>query len=392
MSLTSPYHDLLRPQAANLPESGIVKVLNYGFNREGLIPLWAGEGDLPTPDFISDAAHRSMRAGETFYTYQRGLPQLRQALADYHARLYKKPFSSERFFITGSGMQAIQIAVQALAGEGDEVVVPTPAWPNIAAALEIIGAKPVLIPQDFSDNGWQMDLQRLFDACSDKTKAIFINSPQNPTGWTATQDELQTILNFAREKNIWILSDEVYARFYYPSTLAPSFYNITEPDDKIIMLNTFSKNWAMTGWRIGWLNVPIELGQVMENLIQFNTSGVAAFMQRGAIAALNDGEDFIHEQVERARQGRDIVARALQNQPKVRFSPPEGAFYQLFAIEGYEDSMALAHKLVDEANIGLAPGTAFGPGGEAFLRLCFARSGESLTEAMDRLTSWLDKH
>ncbi|MBA5779135.1 pyridoxal phosphate-dependent aminotransferase [Stappia sp. F7233] len=382
----------LRPQARLAPESGIVEVVNFAREREDLIPLWVGEGDLPTPSFISEAANRSLAAGETFYTWQRGIPALRQALADYHARLYSRPFSPERFFVTGSGMQAIQLAVQAVAGEGDEVVLPDPAWPNLAAAVEIMGARAVCVPMTFSANGWHLDPERLFAAVTPRTKAIYVNSPSNPNGWMADRAWLEFVLAEARARGLWIIADEVYGRFTYgPEERAPSFYDIAEEDDLILQVNTFSKNWAMTGWRIGWLSAPPVMGQVIENLIQYNTSGVAAFMQRAGIAALEEGEAFVAEQIARARRGLAIMRRALDESPRVRYAPPQGAFYLFFSVEGFADSRELAKSLVSQTGVGLAPGSAFGTAGEGFVRLCFARSEVDLAKAAERLSVWLPR-
>jgi aspartate/methionine/tyrosine aminotransferase len=379
----------LRREAREAPNSGIVEVMNYGRNRPGLIPLWAGEGDLPTPDFICEATSRSMRAGETFYTWQRGIPDLRAALARYHTRHFGRQFSPERFFVTGGGMQAIQIAIAAVAGSGDEVLVPSPAWPNFAAAAGISGARPVFVELDFDGGRWSLDLDRLAAAITPATRAIFINSPANPTGWTAKEDELRAILAIARERGVWIVADEVYNRFVFEGARAASFYDIAAADDRILYVNTFSKNWAMTGWRIGWISAPEILGDVIENLIQYSTSGVAGFMQRGAVAALEDGEAFVGEQIGRARAGRDIVCGGLDGSNRARFAWPDGAFYLFFAVEGVADTARIGLDLVDEANIGLAPGTAFGPGGAPFVRLCFARKADDLIEATRRLAGWL---
>jgi aspartate/methionine/tyrosine aminotransferase len=378
-------------EAREAPESGIVEVFNYGRTRKGLIPLWAGEGDLPTPSFISDAAAKSLRDGETFYTYQRGIPEIRAALARYHSRVYGRPFSPERFFVTGSGMQSIQIAVRIAAGAGEEIVVPTPTWPNITAAIGIAGAVPVPVPMRFGNAGWTLDLDRLFDAVGEKTRAIFLNSPSNPSGWTATRDELAAILAFARERGLWIVADEVYHRFYFAGARSPSFYDLADAEELVLFVNTFSKNWAMTGWRIGWLAAPPSVGQTIENLVQYSTSGVAAFMQRAGVVALDEGEDFIALQVERARQSRDIVCAGLAATGRVRFAEPEGAFYLFFAVDGETDTRRLGLRLVDEANIGVAPGDAFGEAGKGFLRLCFARSPEQIEEATRRLVAWLRK-
>ena len=381
----------LRPSAASLPESGILKVFNYGHRKEGLIPLWAGEGDLPTPQFICDAAARSMQAGETYYTANRGIPDLRNALAGYYTRLYGMPFASDEFFVTGGGMQAIQLAIQATAGSGDEVIVPMPAWPNFAGAIGIQGARVVPVAMTLAADGWTLNLDDVFAAVTPKTRAIVINSPSNPTGWTATRDELKAVLDFARARGLWIIADEIYARFHFAGGLAPSFLEFRRPEDRIIFVNTFSKMWAMTGWRIGWLQAPPEIGQVIENLVQYNTSGVATFMQRAGVAAIEDGETFAQEQLARAAAGRDIISKALLGSNKVRYAPPAGAFYAFFGIDGITDSMAAALRLVDEAAIGLAPGTAFGDSGQGYFRICFLRSQAPLQDAMGRLQGWLAK-
>ena len=389
----------LTPSARRLPESGIVKVFNYGRTREGLVPLWAGEGDMPTPAFISNAATAALAAGETFYTYQRGIPPLREALADYFSRQYGRAMSAEEFFVTGGGMQAIQTAVQLVVGDGDDVVVPSPAWPNFEGAITARGGRVSYVPMELRENGWTLDLDRLFDACGPKTRALFINSPSNPTGWTASEQELRAILDFARSRGIWIIADEIYGRFYFGEGAAdgggraPSFQTMREADDRILFVQTFSKMWAMTGWRLGWLQAPAQLGQVIENLVQYNTSGVAPFLQRAGVVALGsgEGEAFARGQIARAAEGRKILAEALRPYNSVRFAPPAGAFYQFFAIDGLADSTEAALRLVDEANIGLAPGAAFGPGGEGHFRICFLRSGASLQTAMERLTAWFNR-
>jgi aspartate/methionine/tyrosine aminotransferase len=374
-------------QAARLaPESGIVEVATYGRGRDGLIPLWIGEGDTPTPSFICEAATRALAAGETFYTWQRGIPQLREALARYHTALYGRTFAPEEFYVTGSGMQAIQIVLAMVVGAGDEVVIPTPTWPNAAAAAGIIGARVVELPMSFGNDGWSLDFERLGAAITDKTRALFVVSPSNPTGWTASRADLAALLALARRHGLWIVADETYARFWYgEGARAPSFFDVMEPEDRILFVNTFSKNWAMTGWRVGWIVAHPSLGQVIENMIQYATSGVAQFMQRAAVTALEGGEGFVAHMVERAKRGRDIACSALRATGRVRFAEPQGSFYLFFNVDGEPDSRRLALRLVDEANVGLAPGTAFGPGGERFMRLCFARNAEQLTTAMERL-------
>jgi aspartate/methionine/tyrosine aminotransferase len=382
----------LRREAREAPESGIVEVFNYGRTRPGLIPLWAGEGDLPTPPFIVEAATRALAAGETFYTYQRGIPPLREALAAYHQRLYGRTFSPEQFFVTGSGMQAIQIVLAMVAGAGDEVILPTPTWPNAPAAAGITGARPVEVPMSFGNDGWSLDLERLGAAVTPRTRALFLVSPSNPTGWTASREELAALLALSRRHGFWIIADETYARFWYgEGARAPSFLDVMEPEDRVLFVNTFSKNWAMTGWRVGWIAAHPSLGQVIENMVQYSTSGVAQFMQRAAVVALERGDSFADHMVARARRGREVVCDALAATGRCRFVAPDGAFYLFFEVEGETDTRGLALRLVDDANVGLAPGTAFGAGGERFLRICFARNADHLVTAMERLTTALGR-
>jgi aspartate/methionine/tyrosine aminotransferase len=364
------------------PESGIVEAMNYGRRRGDVMPLWAGEGDLPTPSLITQAAAEALLAGETFYTWQRGIPELREALARYHARLYGRAFSLEQFFVTGSGMQAIQIALAMTVAAGDEIIIPTPTWPNAAAATGIIGAHAVEVPMRFGNAGWTLDHEQMARAVTPRTRALFMVSPSNPTGWTASRDDLAATLVLARRHGLWIVADETYARFWYgEGERAPSYLDVMEPDDRVLFVNTFSKNWAMTGWRIGWIMCDPALGQVAENLIQYSTSGVAQFMQRGAVAALDHGDAFTRQQVARAKAGRDIVANALAATGRCRFALPQGAFYLFFQVDGESDTRALVFRLIDEAGVGLAPGSAFGAGGAPFVRLCFARDAGQLQAA-----------
>jgi len=385
------FADSLRREARLAPESGIVAVVNHARGREGLIPLWVGEGDQPTPDFIHQQATAGLVAGETFYTWQRGIPDLRAALARYHQRHFGRAFAPEEFIVTGGGMQSIQLAIDAIAGSGDEIVYLSPAWPNFPAAFGVAGGMPVPVQLDFSENGWSLDLDRLEAAITPKTRAVFFNSPSNPTGWIADRETLKAVLALARRHGLWIIADEVYALFHYAGGRASSFLDVMEAEDRIIFVNSFSKNWAMTGWRIGWLRVDPSLQQVFENLIQYSTSGVAQFMQRGAVAALDQGDGFVAGQVERARKGRDIVSSILGETGRVRLARPDGAFYLFFAIDGVEDTTRAAIEIVDETGVGLAPGSAFGPGGEGFFRLCFNRRLDHLEEAAARLAGWIGR-
>jgi aspartate/methionine/tyrosine aminotransferase len=390
----------LRPEALAPAASGIVELFNLGRGRPGVIPLWVGEGDLPNAQFVLDAARKSLDAGETFYAAQRGLPELRAAIARYMTLHYRdadrgasRRFTPDHFSVTTGGMHALQIALRLVAGSGAEVIVPTPAWPNFAGALAACGAEPIEVPLNFAAGGnapeWRLDIDPLTHAVTPSTRAIIINSPGNPTGWTASLDELRAVLEISRRHGLWIVADEIYGRIVFDGARAPSFHDVMEDDDRILFVQTMSKNWAMTGLRLGWIEAPPEFGPVIENLIQYSTSGVPTPIQRAAIAALDLGEPFVAAQLTRMRESRDILCRGLAATGRARFAEPSGSFYLFCVIDGFPNSRDLAIRLLDEALVGVAPGTAFGAAGAPFLRLCFARDPGSIAEATRRLSAWL---
>ena len=380
----------IRPAIEALEDSRIVEVWKLGFQIPDVIGLWVGEGDLPTPAFICDAAAEALKRGDTFYTHKRGIPELRQALIDYHQRIYRIRLADDRIAVTSAGMNAMMLAMECLVGPGDNAVCVTPVWPNIFATIEITGGQVRQLPLDPTPVGWQLDLERLFAACDAHTRVIYLASPGNPSGWVMPRAQQQALLDFARKRGIWIVADEVYARIVYDGAqAAPSFLELAEPDDALVVVNSFSKAWAMTGWRIGWMIMPARLTAVVDKIIEFNTSGAQPFLQRGCVAALTQGEPFVAEMVARYRTGRDLVLQRLGAMPRVRIVRPEAAFYLMFGVDGVTDSLAFAKRLVTETGVGLAPGSAFGPGGEGHLRLCFAASLDRLSQAMDRLEAAL---
>ena len=384
----------LTQPAQTEPDSGIVTAAMYGMARPDVKAFWSGQGNLPTPEAFCRPAIESLLAGETFYTWQRGIPELREALVRYHTRHYGMNLHIDNFGITGGGMQAIQNAIQMIAADGDEVIIPTPAWPNYAGPLRVQGTIPVEVPMLFANNTWSLDLDRLFSALTPRTKAICINSPSNPLGWTATHEDLIAIRDFARKAGIWILADEVYSRFYFgPSAnkRAPSFLDVCNSEEQLILCNTFSKNWAMTGWRQGWIQTPRALSPIVERFIQYNTSGSPVFLQKGCAAALDLGDDFISAQVATARHNRDIVVKSFQQNDRLDFQIPDGAFYMFIAIDGMTDSLATCLRIIDEAGVGFAPGGTFGPGGEGYLRMCYLKNEDTLHEGLKRFERWL-KH
>ena len=374
------------PIARDLSETGIAEVAMSVFGDPEVVPLWFGEGDLVTPDFVRDAAAKGLQAGETFYTWQRGLPELRAALAAYTSRLYGIDCSVDRISVTTGGMQAILLSCQLLLDPGDNIVIVSPIWPNITSAARLMRGEPRYVALDRQrDGGFRLDLQKVFDAVDGRTRAIFVNSPGNPTGWTMTSDEQRSILDFAKKRGLWVMADEVYARLIYSRPVAPSFLEHAGPDDPLIVLNSFSKPWAMTGWRIGWLTHPPVLGDQVAKLVQINTSGVPAFLQRGAIAALEKGDAFIEQMVERCRAGREQVFQRLSANPRVVIARPEAAFYNFFSIDGVSDTMGFCKKLAKQYKVGLAPGEAFAAGGQGNIRLCFAAGADVPSRGLDRI-------
>ncbi|MFZ2006575.1 MAG: pyridoxal phosphate-dependent aminotransferase [Stellaceae bacterium] len=374
-----------------LPTSRIAEISALGMGDPDVVGLWYGEGDVPTPAFIGEAAAGAMRAGETFYTYKAGLPELRQTIADYLSGLYAKPVGMERIAVTSAGINALMLIAQALIDPGDNLVIVAPIWPNIAAVVSIMGGEPRLVSLDpVPGGGWRLDLDKLVAACDTRTKGIFVNSPANPTGWTASADEIAALTEFARRRGLWIVADEVYNRIVYGNQVAPSFLVPGEPDDRLIVVNSFSKTWAMTGWRLGWVVIPPDLLPTIEKLIEFNTSGSPTFLQRAGIAAIRNGEPFVRSFVARCRDAREAAIGALQTCRRVEVARPDGAFYAFLRVAGVSDSAAFAKELLAKTKVGLAPGSAFGPMGEGYLRLCFAREPAAIAAAVERLRPMLD--
>lgn len=385
MTPEQPFPARIRPGIAALRGSRIREVANAGMGRPGIIPMWFGESDLPTPDFIREAAAEALRRGETFYTPNAGVPALREAIVRYMTRLYGRAIDIDRITVSASGMNAIMIALQALVDAGDNVVLVGPMWPNAADCVRVLGGEARFAILDPGNQGWRLDLDRLEALVDTRTRAIFVNSPGNPTGWMMEAAEQQRLLDFARARGIWIVADEVYARIVYDRDVAPSFVSLAAPDDPVIVINSFSKAWCMTGWRLGWFTAPAALADTLQKLTEFNIAGPTSFAQWGGVAALDHGEEFIAAQRARLAQSRAIVAERLAKFRRVRFTPPAAAFYAFFAVEGLTDSVAACKRILEETGVGLAPGSAFGEAGEGHIRMCYAISPERVAEALDRL-------
>jgi aspartate/methionine/tyrosine aminotransferase len=328
-----------------------------------------------------------LQRGETFYSHNLGLPELREAISAYATALHG-PIGADRIAVTSSGVSALMVAMQLLAGAGDEVVAVVPVWPNLTAQPAILGAKVVRVAlQAGADGAWRLDLPALLHAVTPATRVLLVNAPNNPTGWTLTRAEQQAIVDHCRRTGTWILADEVYERVWFgEGASAPSFLDVAAPDDRLVVVHSFSKSFLMTGWRLGWLVLPPALLDAAGKLLEFNSSCSPVFVQRGALAALAMADDFVPGLVQRLRACRDRLHDGLAGRPRLSVARPQGGLYAWFRVDGEDDSLALAKRLVREHGLGLAPGVAFGPEGEGWLRWCFAsRDPARLDAGLDRL-------
>ncbi len=382
----------MRQAIHNLEASKIREVANAGLGRSDVLAFWFGESDEVTPEVIRKAAIDSLRRGETFYAHNLGLPELREAVAAYMSGLHPT-IDPSRIAITSGGVSALMLAVQALVDAGDEVVAVTPVWPNLTAQPAILGAtvrRVSLVPKG---GQWTLDLDALRAAVTAGTKLLIVNAPNNPTGWTLTREEQQAILDHCRRTGTWILADEVYERLYYepsPNGCAPSFLDVAGPDDRLVVAHSFSKSFLMTGWRLGWLVLPPALMDGMGKLIEFNTSCASVFTQRAGLAALAHTGEITPRIVAHLKACRDTLVPLLAELPGVQVAPARGGMYAFFRLDGFDDSLAVAKRLVAEAGLGLAPGNAFAPEAQGWLRWCFAsKDPHRLIEGVDRLKRWL---
>ena len=380
-----------RPDVLALRSSRIREVANAAMGREDVLPFWFGESDRATPEPIRRAAARALEEGRTFYTHNLGRADLRQALSAYLGRLHGVSVGVERLAVTSSGVNALMITAEALLSPGDRVVVVDPVWPNVAEIPKIMGARVATVPIAPAGGRFALDLDRLLDALTPDTRALFLNSPNNPTGWTLPAGHRAPILERCRRNGTWLIGDDVYERLAFGAPTAPSFLPLAEPGDRVVSANSFSKAWRMTGWRLGWLVAPPELVERLGVLLEYNTSCAPDFVQAAAITALEEGEPHVADLRAELADARARVLTALNALAGVESPWPDGGMYAFFRVAGCGDSLALAKRLVEEAGLGLAPGSAFGDDGEGWLRWCFAARPDKLEDGLARLAGFLDR-
>lgn len=384
---------MLRPSLDPLPASRIREVANAAMGRDDVLKFWFGEGDLPTPGFIREAAKAALDEGETFYNHNLGIAELRESIAGYVSRLHspRLPVDANRIAVTSSGVSALSLVAQSLFEPGDRVAIVTPVWPNVTAQPRIMGAEVVGVPLACKAGRWTLDLQRLLDAAPAGTRAVIVNSPNNPTGWVMAQGQWDALLAHCRRHGIWLVADDAYERLVFDgSAHAPGVLGQVDPDERFISANTFSKSWTMTGFRLGWLVAPRGFIANFAKMVEFNTSCAPTFIQRAGITAIERGDALIAETRARLQASRDALVARLKELAGIECAPPDGAMYLFFSVAGHSaNSLDFAKRLVTQAGLGLAPGVAFGPEGEGYLRWCFAAQRHLIDDGVSRLAQFL---
>ena len=372
-------------RAHHLQSSLIRDVAEKGMQMQDILPLWFGEGQWPTSQIAIEAAQNALQAGDHFYQPNNGKPRLRSALARYMNGLYGTSKTKQNITVTASGMQGLALTALALIDSGDHVVCIDPVWPNLGESFKIAGGQIDSTNLIARDGRWHLDMEQLLAKLTDKTKALLINSPNNPTGWVCSAEEQKIILDHCRKQGIWIVADDVYARLYQHGSLAPGFQHLANADDLLISINSFSKAWSMTGWRLGWITAPATLEKTFAHPTEFNIACPAGFIQEAGLAMIEQGEAEVSLLQHKLRKALTLTRTRLKHFEDISFIEPDGAFYCFFSVRGLTDSLAFAHALLEQTKVGLAPGLAFGPAGGGYLRLCYAQDEQFLNKAFDRL-------
>jgi aspartate/methionine/tyrosine aminotransferase len=379
-----------------VPRSRIRELAEIAMTMDGVLRLYFGESNLPTPEYIKQAANRALAEGFTFYTENAGLPSLRRALASNYQRLHSVDLDpGTEIVVTASGVQALNLGIRCVLNPGDEAIALTPAWPNGSSSIMMANATVRQIPHPLCGGRYVVDFDALEAAVTPRTRLLLYTSPSNPLGWVATDDEQRRVLEFARRHNLWLMADEVYDRLYYAGERlgepVPSILRKATREDAVMVVHSFSKSYCMTGWRVGWLVARRDLAAKATQLNEFIISHAPTFAQKAGETALSEGEPELERMLHRLKENRDLCLEALRGLPGVTVPKPDGAFYLFPRVDGMTDSFAFCRALLEETRVGLAPGVAFGEGGEGSFRICYAAEPSILEPAMERLTKFLRK-
>ena len=386
---------MLANSVEQVPRSRIRELAEIAMTMDGVLRLYFGESNLPTPDYIKQAAVRALHEGYTFYTENAGLPSLRRAIAENYQRLNAvKLDPASEIVVTASGVQALNLGIRCALDPGDDALVLTPAWPNGSSSIMMANARVHQVPHPLCGQRYRVDFDALEAAVTPRTRLLLYTSPSNPLGWVATEEEQQGLLDFARRHGLWLLADEVYDRLYYAGEQlgdpVPSILRKATRQDAVMVVHSFSKSYCMTGWRVGWLVARRDLAEKATQLNEFIISHAPTFAQKAGETALAEGEGPLVEMLERLKQNRDLCLHELSGMNGVTVPKPDGAFYVFPRIEGLRDSFSFCRRLLEETRVGLAPGVAFGAGGEGSVRICYAAERSILEPAMARLTKFLN--
>ncbi len=379
----------LARSAERVPYSRIRELAELAMTMDGVLKLYFGESNLPTPPFIKEAARQALQDGHTFYTENAGYPSLRRAIAAKYRELHGVELDPAEIVVTASGVQALHVGMRCVLDPGDEAIILTPAWPNASSITWMCSATPQEIPLGLAGDRYGIDFDAVERAVSPRTRLLVYTSPSNPLGWVATEEDQRRLLDLCRRRGLWLMADEVYERLYYKGAVAPSILRLASRDDAVLVPQSFSKSYCMTGWRLGWLAARRDLAKRAGQLNEFVVSHAPAMTQKAGEAALRDGEPFVAGMVERLRGNRDFALAALAGIPGVTLPCPDGAFYLFPRLDGLGDSFEFCRRLLVETRVGLAPGVAFGAGGEGSIRLCYAADRSVLEPALERLAGFL---
>jgi aspartate aminotransferase len=394
-TLTSPAQ--IAASVVNVPHSRIRELAEVAMSMDGVLKLYFGESNLPTPEYIKQAAARAMADGFTYYTENAGLPSLRRAIAAHYEKFHGVGLDpTSEVVVTTSGVQALNVSIRSLLDPGDDAIVLTPAWPNGSSIVAMANARVIQIAHPLNGDRYEIDFDALEAAVTPRTRMLLYTSPSNPLGWVATENDQRRLLEFSRRHGIWLLADEVYDRLFYASaklgTPVPSILRMATREDAVAVVHSFSKTYCMTGWRLGWLVARADLGRKATQLNEFIISHAPTFTQKAAETALAEGEAELLTMLSRLKDNRDYCLSRMRKMPHLTVPEPEGAFYLFPRVNGLRDSFALCKDLLETTKVGLAPGVAFGAGGEGSIRICYAADMSILEPAMQRLgdylTSW----
>ena len=382
----------LSSQALHVESSRIRELAVLADGIPGVYKLYFGESNIPTPEFIKKAGQKAIEESHTFYTPNAGYLELRRAIARKTEELQGLRYDPHsEIIVTGSGVTALLLAIFTLLDRGEKAIILSPAWPNSKSIVQMVGGIPIEVPLAEGRNRYELDLDRIREAIDDDTKLLILSSPSNPLGWVASEGEQRALAELVHQRGITLLSDEVYERIVYEGQAAPSITRVAPRREGVVIAHSFSKSYCMTGWRVGYCLGPRAAIDQMIKLQEFIVSHPSSISQQAAITALNEGEAFIEEMVGRYRSQRDYMYERLSKMKGLEIRKPEGAFYIFARVIGLQDSFEFAQDLLMKKAVGIAPGCAFGLGGEGCIRLCFAADRAVIAPAMDRLEEYLEE-